>query len=564
MVSEALARVSIRSKFIAAFALLLCVTIGLGLFSLQRLDGVNASAADIRDNWLPATRLLGQITQNMERYRTAQGQTLLAMTEAEQHDIAIRLPARLRELNQFRAAYEPLVSPGEERRLVDAFNQAWNIYQLATQKLEAMVQAGDHAKAVSFYMGEMFATINTVREALKADADFNAQGGKQAADRGEALSTSANTWIMVLLALAAVLCVAIGWSLIRGISAPITAMTGAMNRLAERDMAIAIPGVGRGDEIGGMASAVQVFKDNMIKADELVAAQEAERAAKELHAARLESLVGTFEADVSGMVGILSSASTELEATAQSMSSTAAQTNGQATTVAAAAEEASAGVQSVASAAEELTASIGEIGRQVTQSARISNQAVGDARRTDTIVRALADGAQKIGDVVGLITNIAGQTNLLALNATIEAARAGDAGKGFAVVASEVKNLAAQTAKATEEIRAQIAQIQATTTEAVTAIKGITGIIEEVSSIATTVAAAVEQQGAATQEIARSVQQTAASTQAVTYNIAGVKQAATETGAAANEVLGAAGNLSKQAEQLSGEVRRFVVGVKAS
>ena len=271
-----------------------------------------------------------------------------------------------------------------------------------------------------------------------------------------------------------------------------------------------------------------------------------------------------FEAKVGSLVSMLSSGATELQATAQSMSATATQTNQQATTVAAAAEEASAGVQTVAAAAEELTASIHEISQQVAQSARATGKAVEDARRTDTIVRALADGAQKIGDVVLLITGIAAQTNLLALNATIEAARAGDAGKGFAVVAGEVKNLATQTAKATEEIGTQIRQIQDATGEAVQAIKAIGTTIEEVNVIASNIAAAVEEQGAATAEIARNVQQTAASTQEVTATIAGVSQAANDTGAAAGQVLGAASGLSRQAEQLTGEVNAFVAGVRAA
>jgi methyl-accepting chemotaxis protein len=218
----------------------------------------------------------------------------------------------------------------------------------------------------------------------------------------------------------------------------------------------------------------------------------------------------------------------------------------------------------VAAAAEELAASIGEIGRQVTQSSKITGQAVVDAQRTDAIVRALAEGAEKIGHVVGLISTIAGQTNLLALNATIEAARAGDAGKGFAVVASEVKSLANQTAKATEEIGAQIAQIQAATKEAVAAIRNITGTIEQVSAISVSIAAAIEQQDAATAEIARNVQQTAQSAQSVTATISGVSQAANDTGAAAEQVLGAASGLSTQAEQLNDEVHRFVADVRAA
>ena len=350
--------------------------------------------------------------------------------------------------------------------------------------------------------------------------------------------------------------------LARAITRPLSAMTGAMGRLAAGDDTVEIPARNRHDEIGAMAQAVEVFKQNSKEAARLAAAQEAERGAKERHAATLATLVRDFEAKASGLSQALSDSARELEGTAQSMTATAGQTNDQAATVASAAQEMSANVQTVSASAEELGASINEISRQVSQSAEITLKAVKDAERTDDIVRALAEGAQKIGDVVGLINNIAGQTNLLALNATIEAARAGDAGKGFAVVASEVKNLAGQTAKATEEISQQITQIQSATQEAVAAIKGIVGTIGEVSRIAGSIAAAVEQQGAATAEIARSVQQAANGTQDVTSNIAGVSQAANDTGAAAGQVLGAAGELSRQAEALSGEVSSFVAQVR--
>ncbi len=358
--------------------------------------------------------------------------------------------------------------------------------------------------------------------------------------------------------------VLLGWLVGRGVSGPIAALERVMRRLAEGDTAAEVPGLARRDEIGDMARAVRVFRESGIERERLAAEQESEREAKAQRALQLEKLVRSFEDKVGGLVGMLASAATELEATAREMSSTAGQTHEQAATVAAAAEEASAGGQSVASAAEQLTASIAEISRQVGQAATVTGRATEDAARTDAIVRALADGARKIGDVVQLIANIAGQTNLLALNATIEAARAGEAGKGFAVVASEVKGLAQQTARATEEIGAQISQIQAATEEAVTAIQGIAGIIDEISAIATAVATAVEEQGAATAEIARTVQQTAGSTREVTVNIASVSQAANDTGAAANQVLSAAGELSRQAEQLSGEVDLFVADVRAA
>jgi methyl-accepting chemotaxis protein len=391
------------------------------------------------------------------------------------------------------------------------------------------------------------------------------ESASDAATAGAVATISSVTMIQIVAAtIVTVLGVLLAWLIGRGIVNPITAMTGAMRRLADHDMTTEVVGRDRKDEIGAMAGSVQMFKDNMINADQAAAAELVERAAKEQRAARLEALVQGFEAKVAQLVGLLASSATEMEATARSMSETAGQTTQQAGSVAAAAEEASAGVQTVAASAEELSSSISEISRQVAQSSRITEKAVSDARRTDATVRALAEGAQRIGQVVELIRSIAGQTNLLALNATIEAARAGDAGKGFAVVASEVKGLAGQTAKATEEIAAQIAQLQSETTGAVEAIRGITAVIEEVSMIATAIASAVEQQGAATAEIARNVQQTAGSAQLVTTNIAGVSQGAASTGAAADQVLSAAGELSRQAESLSAEVTGFVSDVRAA
>jgi len=279
---------------------------------------------------------------------------------------------------------------------------------------------------------------------------------------------------------------------------------------------------------------------------------------------KVDALLRGFEANTGLLVGTVASSATELRATAQSLSSTTDETTAQASGVAAAVEEASVNVQTVASAAEELSSSISEIARQVAQSATIAGKAVEDARRTDAIVKTLAGGAQKIGDVVGLISSIAGQTNLLALNATIEAARAGDAGKGFAVVAAEVKNLANQTAKATGDISAQIAEIQAATTEAVEAIGTIAQTIDELSRIAASIAVSVEEQGAATQEIARNVHEAASGTQDVSSNIVGVSRGAQETGAAASQVLEAAGELSKRAEQMNADVSQFIAAVKAA
>jgi methyl-accepting chemotaxis protein len=359
--------------------------------------------------------------------------------------------------------------------------------------------------------------------------------------------------------------IVLSWLLSRSITRPLLRITRALKTLASGDRAAEIPETRRRDEIGEMAKSAEIFKQNAIAFERLVAEQETRNATAEAaQNAAMHHTADAFETKVGALISQLSAGATELQATATTMSAIASETDQRVSTVATAAHQASTGVQTVAAAAEQLTASIHEISRQVAQSSRITGRAVEDARRTDTIVRALASAAQKIGDVVQLITGIASQTNLLALNATIEAARAGDAGKGFAVVASEVKSLANQTSKATEEIGAQIVQIQTATNEAVQAIQAIGVTIHDVSEIATNIAAAVEQQGAATAEIARNVQQTATSTQAVTSAIAGVSQTANDTGAAAGELLSAASGLAQQAGQLTNDVNIFVAEIRAA
>jgi methyl-accepting chemotaxis protein len=364
--------------------------------------------------------------------------------------------------------------------------------------------------------------------------------------------------------LALLLGAAAAWLIGTGIAKPIGAMTAAMRRLADGDQTAEIPAVGQKDEVGAMAEAVRVFRDSMIESERLAAERAAEREAQAKRAAKLEELTAKFEAAVAQVLQGVSGAAEEMQSTAQSMSAIADQTRGQAGSAASASTQAAANVQTVASAAEELSGSIREIARQVAQSAGMSKQAVEQSGETRDTVRQLAAAAERIGEVVSLISDIAEQTNLLALNATIEAARAGEAGKGFAVVASEVKSLATQTAKATEEISQQIGEIQSATGGAVGAIEQIASTVEEINGIAGSIAAAVEEQTAATGEIARNVQEAATGTQEVNDNVAGVNQAADETGHAADQVLAAVQELTRQTESLRREVDGFLAGVKAA
>lgn len=398
--------------------------------------------------------------------------------------------------------------------------------------------------------------LGDVRGVLEVDSNLDA-----ALARGARLThiiLFGATILAFVLALTAVLAA-------RSISFPLKSMTNAMRRLADGDKTVPIPGIGRKDEIGDMTAAVQVFKDNIVENERLVAEQaDAKMRAAAAQKDALNRMADSFEQSVGGIVSAVAAAATEMEGAAQAMTATAEQTSRQATAVSAASNQALANVQTVAAATEELSVSIGEIGQQATRSAQITTKATSEAQRTDITANGLARFAEKIGQVVKLIQQIASQTNLLALNATIEAARAGDHGKGFAVVASEVKALANQTGKATEEIAAQIQSIQGATREVVTAIRAIGTTIGEVSEIASVIAAAVEEQGAATHEIASSVQQAAHGTKEVNSNITGVSQASGEVGIAATQMLDSAKQLAEHSERLRREVGSFLATVRAA
>ena len=373
-------------------------------------------------------------------------------------------------------------------------------------------------------------------------------------------------WVLGLAILGiAVISGSIAWLIGRSISKPLGELGARMQALADGKLDGEIPGLNRGDEVGAMAKTVQIFKDNAIRIRGLEQAESETqaRAAAERRAA-MENIASDFERSVTGIVRSVSTAAAGMQTTAQSMTATASDASARAATVGAASQSASNNVGTVAAAAEELSSSVAEISRQVARSSEVASKAVADAERTNATVQALSTGAEKIGEVVKLIHSIAAQTNLLALNATIEAARAGESGRGFAVVASEVKALANQTAKATEEISAQVAAMQASTGEAVTSIGGITETIAQMSEITTSISAAIDQQGDATREIARNIQSVAAGSSEINSNIGGVTTAASATGKAASEVLSNARELDNQSGMLRNAVDEFLVKIRVA
>ncbi len=485
-----------------------------------------------------AYRFLGEPSQKLEEETKARIEDLLKSTNA--------LVGALPKAESQKLAQETVALAGSYR---DGFAEVGDLVMQNDQLFnKTMVASGTEITKLA-------------NEAMQNQQE-NLNAMMQTAD--EQFETTINM-ALTISAFALALGALFAWLIASGITRPVSAMTQAMTTLADGNTAVEIPARDNRDEIGFMAKAVQVFKDNAIEKTRLEAEQiEREQQVAEEKRATMQKMASDFEASVGVVVNQVSSAATEMQSSSEAMSATAEETTRQASAVAAASEQASANVQTVASAAEELSSSIDEISRQVTQASQIAGAAVREAEATNVKVQGLATAANKIGEVVALITDIAEQTNLLALNATIEAARAGDAGKGFAVVASEVKNLANQTAKATDEIGAQISGIQSATQEAVSAIESITKTISKINEVNSGVASAVEEQGAATQEIARNVEQAAAGTQEVSANIGGVSQAANDTGAAATQIQSTAADLSRQSETLRAEVDKFLSNVRAA
>jgi methyl-accepting chemotaxis protein len=565
-----LARVKIMTKILAVIMLLAAVAAGTSWLGIRAMSSMNDDAETMAST---AKRALEAARASTSLITLSSAEFQVALDpRPENRAIVHKLVDEQIKLFKERVEHFSKTRDEKTRAMMPAIKEAMAAYEKGMEKTLRLadetrdVQLSEQVERLrTSAMSSQVAAVKLRAELRAAAEQLDNRVNEFAKQASEEYLATSNQ-LMIVAAIGIILGVLAGYLIAQsGIVKPINLLKSVMEAFAHNKLTAEVPGTDRRDELGDIARTVEVFKKNgleveRMRADQLVT----EKRNTEQRKADMYKLADDFEGAVGEIIETVSSASTELEASASTLTSTAERAQELTTMVAAASEEASTNVQSVASATEELTSSVNEISRQVQESARMAAEAVDQARKTNDRVGELSKAAARIGDVVELINTIAGQTNLLALNATIEAARAGEAGRGFAVVASEVKALAEQTAKATGEIGQQISGIQAATQESVGAIKEISGTIERLSEISSTIAAAVEEQGAATQEISRNVQQAALGTQQVSSNITDVQRGASETGSASSQVLSAAQSLSGDSNRLKLEVGKFLHSVRAA
>ncbi|MFP5516180.1 MAG: methyl-accepting chemotaxis protein [Alphaproteobacteria bacterium] len=561
---RAFGRLTIRAKIIVAVLGTVVMAGTFGLFTLSRLEILNNAAETMRSRSLPATQLAGRLTSAAQSHRIAEAAYALATNEMQVNQAEKGWADAVAEITARRQEAGTRFTAGEGAARLTAFDEAWTVYAAAADRVRAQARDGNAQSAASIFKRPSAVAFARVQEALDALVDGTMADAGAVADQGAEVYNSAHGMVLGGVTLCTLLALGFGVVLVRGISRPILDVASSLERLAARDFSANFE-EGRRDEIGRMATAARVFRDTMLDTERLQQEQERlKAAAAEERRRELRTLADGFEATVKRLVEALSASTAEMAAASTAMAEGAAETARHSDAVSSAAGRASANVDSVAAATAELSASFAGIASLVADSAGIAADATRDAERGTAVMGSLAEAAEEIGKVVDMISGIAGQTNLLALNATIEAARAGEAGKGFAVVASEVKQLAGQTAKATAEIQARIAEIQTASGTAVDTIGAVTRTIARINEIAAEVAAAVEQQSAAVGEIAANIQDAADGTRSVSDNIAAVTAAAASAEQASGAMVRSVDTVTGDAGRMRQEVDGFLGALRAS